>query len=118
MDMSPEESPMKEEKIHTDNWVDVQQSHINYPSTFDAPDITDIAAVRPGNLVKISFPGSIRSPGERFWVEVTKCEEQGGNAFSKRFVGIVSNILIFDRPYNRGDLVTFVGRNIYDIRPE
>jgi hypothetical protein len=94
-----------------DGFVDAQAMHEAYPQSFEAPSAAEIAAVVPGDSVKVC------DGGERFWVTVVS-GTPAAPAFDRVFTGRVDNELISGQSYNLGSLITFRGFHIYQIFEE
>lgn len=87
---------------------DAQELQKIYPATFEAPSVEELAAVRPGSLVKICADDV-----ERFWVVVT---EVAGD----KVQGTVDNDLLHSSVHQlkSDDIVSFELRHIYQIFQE
>ena len=87
--------------------ADAQTMHREHPETFDAPDAQELAAIKPGDWVKIC------REGERFWCKVV-------GAKGKYLIGAVDAPLVnsgnadINEP---GKLVRFECRRVYTIMP-
>ena len=75
------------------------------PATFEVPSAADLAALRPGHLVKVS------NRRDRFWVTLTDARPDG------ELAGVVRDRLVAKQRYDRGDLIHFCTRNVYDTHP-
>lgn len=82
--------------------IDAQEMHRNHPETFEVPSKSELETIQEGTYVKIC------DGDERFWVQVTKID-------GSTIQGTVSNDLVFEKPYNYGDLVEFHQKNVYGI---
>lgn len=82
-------------------FIDAQQMHKNYPTTFSVPAKKELDNIQTGDNVKVC------AYRERFWVKVTKVE-------GEKVTGIVANVLLTQR-LNFGDVIVFEKRNIYTI---
>ena len=81
------------------------------PDTFYAPPAEELAAIMPGDCVKVcarGVPGEVMA--ERFWLLVH--EIQG-----ELITGEVNNNLLF-HPLELGELVTVHTDNVYDIHTQ
>jgi hypothetical protein len=83
--------------------VNAAQIQIEHPDTFQRPEPEELAAVCPGNVVKVG------DGGERFWVVVK-------TRVGKIFTGTVNNMLLFSR-LKFGSPIKFHTDNIFDISP-
>lgn len=87
-----------EKNIEFENAQKMKQQH---PQTFYAPDDLELAALKPGDQVKVC------TDNERFWTEVISVVD--GIITSR-----VDNDLITEQlKYN--DIITFKPENVYDI---
>ena len=77
--------------IFTDNWVSSQQFKC------------DLNHLEVGCSVKLN------NNGERFFVEVIHIAADGS------IYGIVSNILLYDKPYKNGDTICFRKEHIWQL---
>jgi hypothetical protein len=87
-------------------FIDAQAMAREHPDTFFAPDPATLATIRPGDYVKVA--GSVCSPTERFWVQVTQVT-------GDRLAGTVQNLLL-EVPLEQGAPVAFERRHVYDVR--
>ena len=81
-----------------------------HPDTFKIPDAHQIEAIRPGDLVKLTFLGEDPETGctaERMWVEVT-------TAGTGRYTGTLANDPSY-LPLEHGELIEFTSANILDV---
>ena len=85
-------------------YVNAQEMHRQHPDTFAAPSAGELAAISPGDSVKVC------TGDERFWVTVTRVD--GGH-----IVGTVDNDLIFTAEHglNYGDEIHVGAEHVYDI---
>lgn len=85
-------------------FTDAQLMRIENPDTFDAPCKEGLDAIKEGDSVKVC------NEGERFWVTVTKIEDQ-------KITGTVDNDLVRSEMHglNYGDEISFEKRHIYSI---
>lgn len=84
--------------------VDAQGVHGMHP-TFEVPSAAELAALRPGHLVKVS------NRFDRFWVTLTDARPDG------ELAGVVRDRLVAKQRYDKGDLIHFGTRNVYDTHP-
>lgn len=82
-------------------FVDAQKMKKEYPDTFYAPELDDLKAIKPGEIVKVC------AYRERFWVTVTALD--GDN-----ITGQVNNHLC-TRRLKFNDIITFKAHNVYNI---
>lgn len=89
--------------VNTD-FVNAQEMHLLNPETFDVPSEAELAAIKPGDSVKVC------TGGERFWVSVTVASES-------MIAGTVDNQLVYtDRHGLRiGDTIHFSRECVYDV---
>ena len=83
----------------TDAW----EMHRLHPDTFEIPSPEEVAAIMPGNCVKLCFNSTLDSGAERMWVEVTG---PGVGTLANPPCGIKIKF---------GDIVHFEPRHIYAI---
>jgi hypothetical protein len=88
-------------------FINAQEMHLRHPDTFDAPSYTELAAIRPGDSVKVC------AGYERFWVTVTEATESA-------LTGTVDNDLIYtnDHGLSYGDTISFPRGYAYAIMTE
>lgn len=88
----------------TTTFTNAQEMHRLHPDTFDAPSEDELAAIRPGDSVKVC------TGGERFWVTVT----QAGEA---ELTGTVDNDLVLtaDHGLRYRDAVRFPRECVYSV---
>jgi len=75
-----------------------------YPRSFTVPTRKQMAALKPGDFVKVCA-----AEGERFWMEVQK--------IGKEIEGAVANDLTLVE-LEFGDLISVLPENIYEILPQ
>lgn len=94
------------------NFVDAQQMQIDNPKTFYAPLQPELDEIKINDFVKIGVANQGKR-GERFWVLVTKIENQ-------TITGIINNDLVLTHEHGLkcDDVVTFEKKNIYNIMSE
>jgi hypothetical protein len=83
-------------------FVDAQEMHRLHPTTFEAPYAEELAAIEPGDFVKIC------TGGERFWVKVDEHTPP-------HLVGRVDNELIGTDEHGLAcnDVVRFEERHVF-----
>lgn len=86
------------------SFVDAQEMHKTYPSTFEAPSHDELSVIEPGWFVKVS------AGQERFWVEVT---EVNGDDIKGR----IDNDLIFTKEHGLvfNQVIDFKKCNCYSL---
>jgi uncharacterized protein YegJ (DUF2314 family) len=84
--------------------VDATARHAAAPATFLVPSSRTIAAIRPGDFVKVIFETNGR--GERMWVRVASVEP---------FSGVLDNDPVATPGVLRGARVRFAARNIIAV---
>lgn len=83
------------------------------PTTFEAPSLQDLEALKPDSLIKIhlEFLGRDQPPvqGERFWVKLTDVGEN--------LTGLIDNELVFTDLHGLelSDQITFERRHVYQV---
>ena len=82
-------------------FVDAVEQHKKTPDTFWCPSEEELGKLERDDHVKVCHNN------ERFWVMLTAVD--GDN-----LEGVVDNELVFEQPFEIGDLVTFEKRNVYD----
>lgn len=88
--------------IHAGPWIDAQ-ALAKKDMIFEAPNLTELAAVARNCFVKIC------DGKERFWVLVEFCNDD-------TLVGTVDNELLGNQSYaTRGSYVSFERRHIYEV---
>jgi len=90
------------EKIFKIKLVNAQKMNKKYPATFQIPTKKKLKKITIGSIVKVC------DEKERFWVIVKE-------KTSNQLVGKIDNNLISKSIYNRGDLIKFEEKHIYDI---
>lgn len=88
----------------TKELADAQAMAYNNPTTFFAPDSTEINSIKEGDNVKICHDEA----QERFWVSVKRADEDG------RIWGTVANDLVI-LDWSFGKRIVFSARCVYDI---
>lgn len=86
--------------------IDAQQRHREHPTTFDVPSDEALAAIKPGDLVKVGFY-TPEDGGERMWVEVT--------SVGADLRGKLDNTPVVFTSMRRGDEVAFERRHVLDL---
>lgn len=88
---------------------DAAARHREYPDTFEVPDPDDLAALAPGDFVKLTFIPDDAAGGkpERMWVKVTAISAFGG-------VGTLSSNPV-NLPLEHGDEIKFAAHNVLSI---
>jgi len=96
-------------------WVlgDGLERHLAAPATFEVPEASDIARLRPGDLVKLVFEPKGRLVTkdvwpERMWVQVTGASEAG-------FEGTLDNHPIMFNRLHYGQRIRFEARHVIDF---
>lgn len=88
----------------TDILLDAQAAAVEYPDTFQVPSLTELAAIKVGDNVKIGAElGKGKGVGcERFWVEALFVTET-------TIIGAVNNSLVYTDTHKLkyGDIVEF-----------
>ena len=85
--------------------VDAQAMHREHPDTFDAPSDAELAAIKPGDWVKIC------REGERFWCRIV-------GAKGKHLIGAIDAPLVVAENADisvPGRIVRFEYRHVYTI---
>jgi hypothetical protein len=85
-------------------FLDAQQGHNKNPNTFWIPSQEEINNLRVGNYVKIC------ENKERFWVELTLVDLDGG-----KLVGRVDNDLVHSHSFKYNDIIKFEKKNVMGI---
>lgn len=80
------------------------------PATFDVPDAAELAALKPGDLVKVAI--RIGDTGERFWVELT---EVNASLLTGRIDNDLLGAQLHGIQYN--DIIQFTRDNVYSCTP-
>jgi hypothetical protein len=83
-------------------WLDAQEQRRKYPATFWSPSRSELAAICPGQYVKVC------ACDERFWVKVTAVVDG-------RLRGCVTSNLL-RAPWRWGDEVEFETRHVFQIQ--
>lgn len=85
-------------------FINAQEMHQKYPHTFDAPSHEQLAAIGPGDSVKVC------TGDERFWVRVLTATET-------TITGMVDNDLLFadEHGLDYGDEISFGREHVYDV---
>lgn len=97
------------------HFIDGVELNRQNPNSFFIPSPEDVAAIVPGDRVKIGLerdavPGEIN--GERFWLEVTEVEGTGSD---RRITGeLITGLIVFD--IELGEEFTVEARHILDIQ--
>jgi hypothetical protein len=89
--------------VHTDAWVDAQQMAHENPSYY-VPNKHTLDTIQLGDCLKIS------NGDERFYVRVVRL-------INEIIVGMVTNMLVYEREYNFMDLVHFKRENVIECHP-
>ena len=97
--------------------VDARDLATRHPDTFEAPSDEELAAIRPGTMVKICLedvPGTFM-PSIRFWNTVIYVHKRGTDPSEWTFVADTDNMNpIPGLPHS--SRVEFKGKNIYDAK--
>ena len=92
--------------------LDAQQRHAEHPETFDVPTPAEIAAMRPGDHVKIgaTFTPTEGIDTERYWLLLNATTD------GERFTGVVDNDLVYTAHHGLryGDQLTVLSRHLMD----
>ena len=96
---------MAKKKQQPPVFADAQAMALLHPTTFEAPDRADLAAIKPGYYIKVCA-------GERFWVKVTEVDTTGDDL---AFAGVVDNDLICTDSHglSLGSVVRVSYRHVY-----
>jgi hypothetical protein len=92
--------------------VDSEERQRQFPDSWQHPPEGILAAIRPGDCVKIAVEGA-DVPGERFWTVVQEVSESA-------YVVRVENDLLFSQKHqiHCGDILCINRQNIIDVWPE
>ena len=94
----------KEEQPLVDGFVDAQEMHRMYPTTFEVPTEEELSSLKYNDFVKIC---NIR---ERFWIQIESINHATGD-----ILGRIDNDLVVTSDYNLGDIVAIQKLHIYQI---
>ena len=86
----------------TYKFVDAQRMHRLHPDTFWAPCPRMLAALAPGDLVKVCHNN------ERFWVGLSSVS-------GDTLVGAIGNDLVLDQPFGYADEIEFRKRHVFAV---
>jgi hypothetical protein len=99
-------------KIPMSGLEDAEARAREFPTTFHLPPLDERLKLRPGDFAKLCFvaiePRDDGCNGERMWVRVTKCAEDGS------YEGVLDNKPTF-LDMTLGDSVAFQAKHILQI---
>ena len=87
-------------------FIDAQELHRQFPSTFDAPTQTELDNLKPNDFIKVCAEGGILA--ERFWIKIIEVNNHN-------IIGMVDNKLLFYPELPIGLKISVVKSNVYDI---
>jgi len=91
--------------VYFDQWSDAQELAQNHPDSFEIPTPEELDGLKEDDLVEVC------NGKERFWVVLTTIDHS-----LDYFEGRVNNQLVYKKPYNYDDLISFKKENIYAAR--
>jgi hypothetical protein len=89
---------------HTDRWKNAQRQARESPDTFGAPSQEALAWLAEGDYVKVCGRAC-----ERFWARIVAVN-------GEQITAEVSNDLVMESDYDKGDLIVFQKKHVYDIQ--
>lgn len=93
--------------VYFDQWMSAQELARDHPDSFEIPTPEELDGLKEDDLVKVC------NGKERFWVVLTKVDHS-----LDYFEGRVNNQLVYKKPYNYDDLISFKKENIYVARSQ